>query len=72
MIIERKDGKVIIWTSKGSKTTARPMLHRLWFNKNTNELEFCDRKLFCSHYSIEELESMLRFLKKKNKEVVQK
>jgi hypothetical protein len=72
MIIETKKGRCIIWNSKLAKSRRHPMLHHLWFNKDSCELEFCDNKLFCSHYSIEELESMLKFLKRKNKEVVEK
>jgi len=68
MIIEKRNGNVAIWNSKCSKTVLSPMLHKVFFNKHTNELELCDNKLFCSHYSIEELDSMLKYLIKINKE----
>lgn len=73
MIIEKSSGnKVIVWSSKLSKTHSRPMLLRVFFNKDSNELEFCDGHIFCKHYSIEELESMLKYLKEKNKKVIKK
>jgi hypothetical protein len=72
MIIERKDGKVIVWNSKLLKTEIKPTLLRLYFNRHSNEIEFCDGHYLCEHYSIEELESMIKYLKKKNKELIQK
>lgn len=72
MLFENEGKKVVIWTTKCSKTNNYPMIMSLHFNRHSNELEFCDRHLFCKHYSIEELESMLIYLKKKNKEVIMK
>lgn len=68
MIIERRNGQVWVWNSK------KPGVKKMQFfiDSKINEIVICDARLFCTHYSIEELESMLKFLKNKNKKEVQK
>ena len=68
MILEKHNGNVMIWNSKAVRTTMTPMVFHMYFNKHTNEVEYCDGRFFCKHYSLEELKSMITYLEKFNKE----
>ena len=72
MIISLKNRHYALWNKKLNNTIRySPTILKLIFNKNSNELDFKATGLFnTSVYSIEELESMVKELKKVNKELI--
>ena len=72
MIIETKNRRILVWNKKLSNSMYVPSVHRLFFNKYTNQIEFVKGNIFQTHYSIEELESMLIYLKDINKKIIKK